>query len=114
MTEFSGDKWYFEKGIRTLNQSIGRIIRHSKDFGMIFFLDNRITWRRMRSKLSSWIKKRKIREFSFEKSLRLQEVFFSGELAIQREKRILSQINSGWEKYNRRKRNFGYENRKRK
>lgn len=92
--DISGDKWYFEKGIRTLNQSVGRIIRHSRDFGMIFFMDNRIMWRRIHAKLSSWIKKWKIREYSYEKSLKLQEVFFSGEVSIMRKKRLLAESDS--------------------
>lgn len=36
-----GDDWYFIGTIRSINQALGRVIRHARDYGMIFFIDRR-------------------------------------------------------------------------
>ena len=36
-----GDEWYFMGTIRSINQALGRVIRHARDFGMIFLIDKR-------------------------------------------------------------------------
>ena len=38
---FSGEKWYVADAVRTVNQALGRCIRHKNDFGAIVLLDDR-------------------------------------------------------------------------
>ena len=44
--------------MRAVNQSIGRAIRHRKDYATIFMLDKRYATPRIQSKLPGWIQKR--------------------------------------------------------
>lgn len=37
----SGREWYNQTAIRAVNQAVGRIIRHKKDWGAVFLLDER-------------------------------------------------------------------------
>lgn len=84
----SGKNWYFEKGIRILNQSLGRIVRHRRDYGLIFFCDNRIQSFPLNTKISSWIKKRGVKKLSYTESLSLQKKFFSKEYDNKRNYRF--------------------------
>ena len=36
-----GQQWYELQTMRAVNQAIGRVIRHAKDFGTIYLLDER-------------------------------------------------------------------------
>lgn len=37
----SGQSWYVQSASRSVNQAVGRVIRHQKDWGAVFLLDNR-------------------------------------------------------------------------
>lgn len=37
----SGREWYNQAAIKAVNQAVGRIIRHKKDWGAVFLLDER-------------------------------------------------------------------------
>ena len=39
--KLNGQSWYNQSAIRAVNQALGRVIRHSKDWGAIFLLDDR-------------------------------------------------------------------------
>jgi len=41
--------------IRTINQALGRVIRHAKDYGMIFFIDKRYEEPKFKKHLPGWI-----------------------------------------------------------
>lgn len=49
------DEWYLHRAMTSLNQTIGRVIRHSRDFGLVVLLDNRLSSSRLNSRLSNWI-----------------------------------------------------------
>ena len=49
-----GDNWYEAQAYRTLFQAIGRCIRHSKDYGVIFLIDNRFP--REMQRFSAWVR----------------------------------------------------------
>ena len=50
----SWEKWYFNGTMRAINQSLGRLIRHSKDYGMLFLLDERYAEARFQRALPQW------------------------------------------------------------
>jgi regulator of telomere elongation helicase 1 len=54
----NGEQWYLSEAIRSINQGIGRIIRHKKDFGKIYLLDERYEKEKpdLKSQISSWAK----------------------------------------------------------
>ncbi|KAL8722661.1 MAG: hypothetical protein Q9225_000893 [Loekoesia sp. 1 TL-2023] len=52
----AGKEFYENACMRAVNQSIGRAIRHQKDFASILLLDRRYSTPRIANKLPSWIK----------------------------------------------------------
>lgn len=52
----AGREFYENACMRAVNQSIGRAIRHKKDFATILLLDRRYRTERISSKLPGWIK----------------------------------------------------------
>jgi hypothetical protein len=40
--KLSGQGWYVQSASRAVNQAMGRVIRHQKDWGVIFLLDSRL------------------------------------------------------------------------
>ena len=55
--EIDGQKWYKLQASRTVNQAIGRVIRHIKDYGAIFLCDERYGGSSI--EISKWMKDRK-------------------------------------------------------
>ena len=37
----TGHGWYMQQTFRSVNQAIGRVIRHKNDYGAIFLIDSR-------------------------------------------------------------------------
>jgi Rad3-related DNA helicase len=50
-----GEEWYFMGTIRTINQALGRVIRHAKDYGSIFFIDKRYQEAKFKKELPAWV-----------------------------------------------------------
>lgn len=44
--------------MKAVNQSVGRAIRHNKDYSLMFLVDCAYTDNRLRGKLSGWIQSR--------------------------------------------------------
>jgi Rad3-related DNA helicase len=55
-SQYTGSKWYQAKATRSVNQAIGRVIRHMHDYGAIFLIDRRYKWPANFDKLSDWVK----------------------------------------------------------
>lgn len=36
-----GDLWYNQQAFRAINQCVGRVIRHRRDYGAVLFFDQR-------------------------------------------------------------------------
>ncbi|ETB59453.1 hypothetical protein YYC_02935 [Plasmodium yoelii 17X] len=51
-----GNKWYNEEAMRSINQSIGRVIRHKDDYGAILFLDSRFSNNQRIKEISKWVR----------------------------------------------------------
>ncbi|KAG8237360.1 hypothetical protein J437_LFUL017594 [Ladona fulva] len=52
----SGQEWYNLEASRAVNQAIGRVIRHSKDFGAILLCDKRFDSPHFKNELSAWLR----------------------------------------------------------
>ena len=50
-----GEEWYLMGTVRSVNQALGRVIRHAKDYGMIFFVDGRYQEPRFSRDLPGWV-----------------------------------------------------------
>ena len=54
----SGQAWYTQTAMRAINQAIGRVIRHKKDWGAIFLVDYRYSQPGLTALLSKWVRER--------------------------------------------------------
>ena len=54
----SGSEYYDDITMKAVNQSIGRSIRHAKDYASILLLDKRYSKSNIQSKLPNWIRSR--------------------------------------------------------
>jgi regulator of telomere elongation helicase 1 len=56
--ELNGERWYKIKASRTVNQAIGQVIRHIRDFGAVFLCDQRYSSQSTIG-ISKWMRDRK-------------------------------------------------------
>ena len=49
------EEWYLLKAIRATNQAIGRVIRHSQDWGAIILFEQRFSRKNNRENISKWV-----------------------------------------------------------
>lgn len=52
----TGNEWYKQQASRAVNQAIGRVIRHRKDYGAIILCDERFGAPQNRAQLSAWLR----------------------------------------------------------
>lgn len=52
---FTGDDWYRQEAMRSVNQAIGRVIRHKDDFGAVVLADERYV--QQRDSVSGWLQR---------------------------------------------------------
>lgn len=52
--KLSGERWYQNLTFRSVNQAIGRVIRHIYDFGTIFLMDVRYNFPKYKNQLPKW------------------------------------------------------------
>jgi regulator of telomere elongation helicase 1 len=55
MQGITGQAWYQLEASRAVNQAIGRVIRHKRDFGAILLCDTRFGNSSFKQQLSAWL-----------------------------------------------------------
>ncbi|EAS07112.2 DNA repair helicase (rad3) (macronuclear) [Tetrahymena thermophila SB210] len=73
---FSGNDYYENLCMKSVNQAIGRSIRHKDDYSVILLIDQRFSQEKNINRLSSWIKKRVKPAHSFESTKKNIKIFF--------------------------------------
>ena len=54
--KLSGSEWYNQNAIKCVNQALGRVIRHSNDYGCMLLIDSRYQQNNNRNLISKWIR----------------------------------------------------------
>ena len=54
--KLSGAEWYNQNAIKCVNQALGRVIRHSNDYGCMLLIDSRYQQNNNRFLISKWIR----------------------------------------------------------
>ena len=54
--KLSGAEWYNQNAIKCVNQALGRVIRHSNDYGCMLLIDSRYQQNNNRCLISKWIR----------------------------------------------------------
>ena len=52
----TGRKWYLNDAISNVNQSLGRVLRHINDYGVLVCIDERYEYKNIKSLFSNWIR----------------------------------------------------------
>jgi regulator of telomere elongation helicase 1 len=71
-----GAQWYTQCATRAVNQSIGRVIRHKRDWGAVILLDQRFAEDRFVVALSKWVRPHVQHFTNFESGLNSLSTFF--------------------------------------
>lgn len=77
VSKLNGTKWYILQMKRALNQSIGRVVRHKNDYGMIILCDSRFT--QLNDGFSKWIMpffEKNTGQFEFRNCIKQINTFF--------------------------------------
>lgn len=74
--DMNGETWYMLEATKAVNQAIGRVIRHNKDYGAILLCDAQFNNKNVVQNLSKWVQNRIIKAKSFGDSVRLLSSFF--------------------------------------
>ena len=52
----TGRKWYLNDAISNVNQSLGRVLRHINDYGILICIDERYEYKNIKNLFSKWIR----------------------------------------------------------
>ncbi|CAK5010377.1 unnamed protein product [Meloidogyne enterolobii] len=87
----AGNRFYEQLCLQSLNQAIGRVIRHKNDYAVILLLDSRFTQQFLGNGLPNWIKQRLINSSNFSEALGALIKFFRLH-KTEKEEKIQQQI----------------------
>ena len=89
----TGQKWYQLEAFRATNQAVGRVIRHSRDYGAVIFLDNRFGDTTARNCLSKWLQPHFAKYTSLGPAIKSLANFFKkdGSIGQQRQEAVQKQ-----------------------
>ncbi|XP_055332533.1 regulator of telomere elongation helicase 1 homolog [Paramacrobiotus metropolitanus] len=73
----TGEEWYNREAWSTVNQALGRVIRHAKDFGACLLCDMRFENESSKKQLSGWVRN-SLRNYAFPVGKRALADFFRG------------------------------------
>ncbi|OQS55301.1 DNA repair helicase [Ecytonucleospora hepatopenaei] len=54
-SSFNGSQWYSTQAMRAVNQALGRVVRHPKDWGSVFLLETRYKTQYIKKQLPAWV-----------------------------------------------------------
>ena len=80
--KITGDNWYFMQAPSAINQAMGRVIRHAKDFGAVVLIDERFREQTHLKLLSDWIKNRLKIPGDIKEGLKNLEIFFRSNMDL--------------------------------
>lgn len=52
----SRDEWYSRQAVRAVNQAVGRVIRHRRDYGAVLLCDERFSAPHVQAQVSKWLR----------------------------------------------------------
>lgn len=85
----SGADWYSQQAHRSVNQAVGRVIRHQNDYGAIVFLDSRYSEPRNQAGVSKWIRPSFEEDKGFGSAIRSLALFFKqAKINDEKQKRL--------------------------
>lgn len=82
------DDWYLQCAMTQLNQTVGRVIRHSEDYGCVVLLDYRFRNRKINIRFSKWVQEYLCLDKSAEGVLDSIDDFFHGDGKAVRDKQL--------------------------
>ena len=96
--KLSGSEWYTQNAIKCVNQSLGRVIRHSNDYGAMLLIDTRYQNLIRYNYISQWMRK-KCKIYNNENKNKsffedMKNFFIKAEKIVEQKKKNLSQLSS--------------------
>ena len=96
--KISGSEWYTQNAIKCVNQSLGRVIRHSNDYGAMLLIDSRYQNLIKFNYISQWMRK-KCKIYNSEEKNKsffsdMKNFFIKAENIIEQKKKNLSQLSN--------------------
>ena len=98
----TGNAWYQQQAARAVNQAIGRVIRHSADYGAILLCDSRFSSPQQQQQLSAWLRGRVVVHHQFASIVQPLRAFYK-RLEAETEERCSRQAADGQRERDRRR-----------
>lgn len=87
--KINGRDWYQQQALRAVNQAIGRVIRHSYDYGAIILVDERFGYHNNQQQISTWLREKIVKPIDFRGVYKNLLAFFKDKKGSELEKMAL-------------------------